>query len=555
MPSTLLAGRYEYQQTVGTGSFGIVRRYRDTLGPAQTVVAIKSISYAKIIQEGHRLVREIEIMLFLRDMHPHVINCFYIFATRDSHASQQIKSEIPIYSDDEQRVKVTENLKGWMEEIEVIRDRIMGAVRNKEHLRVDCSGQSSNSFSIHFVLPFMNGDVDRFVEQIRGGHFSQVGAGEDFWAITMAVIAFQLLFGMDFLHKSHIVHRDLKPENILLRIDTTNAYCTSALVADFGLACGESATGTFYVCTRTYRPPELIVARQTALASIDVWSLGCILYELVTWTRLIDIKSSRDSATGEWSGTQAAGQLERVMDITGTPSVEDINRYLTDDTDPVKSYLLKTTPRPSLVRQMIHERFRLPGCAHQIKEQWADLITACLQFFPEQRPTTEQLCQFPIFVSYGMVYGQNVNQYSTISYDAKATTTHKPEENVLTALGLLENHLSRELADTLASPGLAPLLSPTIGPNDPALILESKRVLSFPFLRNEDISNKYTAVPLQTLNEVFDACDECQADLEGVQRALENDPTNVHLTIRCEDLQKLNNYFNQLTNWVAIPED
>lgn len=555
---TILAGRYELQHVVGNGSFGIVRRYRDILGPPQTYVAIKSISYAKIIQEGHRLVREIEIMLFLRDMHPHVINCFYIFATRDSHANEQVNGPIPIYSEDEQRIKITENLKGWLEEIQILKDRIQSVINNKQKLRIDLASQGANNFSIHFVLPFMNGDVDRYVEQLRKEQqwVSEVkgGTSGDFWAITMAVIAFQMLFGMDFLHKSHIVHRDLKPENILLRLDTTNAYCTSAIVADFGLACGESTLGTFYVCTRTYRPPELIVARQTAAASIDVWSLGCILYELVTWTRLIDIPTSRDSATGEWSGTQAAGQLEAVMDITGTPTIEDVQRYLVNEADPVRSYLLKTAPRPSRVRQLIFERFRLPGCTQQVKSLWADLITSCLQFFPEQRPTTEQLCQHSLFVFYGMIYGQNVNQYSTVTYDAKANTSHQPEHNVITALGQLETHLFGELNEALASPGLAPTLSPALDPNDPTAILESKRALTFPFLRTEDILDKFSALPLQTLEDVYDATDACQADIEATRAALEEDPANAQLSIRIDDLQRVHNYLNQLTNWEAMED-
>lgn len=551
---TLLGGRYEFQRIIGSGSFGVVRLYRDTLGPAHSVVAIKSIPYSKILQEGHRLIREIEIMLFLRDQHPHVITCFAAFATLDAHGVQHVsKDEIPILPDEEQAPRTLECFKKWVEEVELIKSHVEQSTRNGKPLKMDHTDDSSPpSFTIHLVLPFMNGDVDRFIDQSRRGTlWSQTTTSmvhPNFFSITVAVIAFQVLFGMDFLHKSSIVHRDLKPENILLRLDHTNAYCTSAIIADFGLACRSDDTGTFYVCTRTYRPPELIVARQTAHSSIDIWSLGCVFYELVTNHRLFDIPSSRDRA-GEWNGGQAAAQLEAIMNIAGTPSHDDVRKYLIDDSDPVKSYLLRTAPRPSRLRELIEANFAVRECAADVKALWIDLIMSCLQFFPEQRPTAEDLCKHALFASFGMLYGDNVTQCPATPYTPTAVISSRPEKNVMTALNQLFDGLTREITESLASPVLMPMGTPSVLPTDPSQIQGSRRLVSFPFLRTEDVSDKYSAMPLKTMEDVLDATDSCEFDLNDVKEKLRELPDDVQLKIRMEDLRNLLNYLEQLMSW------
>ncbi len=82
--------------------------------------------------------------------------------------------------------------------------------------------------------------------------------------------------GLKFLKDNNIIHRDLKLQNILLAKDGT------IKIADFGLAkilknYGES---TLSVCgTPTTIAPE-ILEKKGCTFSADVWSLGCIFYEL-----------------------------------------------------------------------------------------------------------------------------------------------------------------------------------------------------------------------------------------------------------------------------------
>jgi len=83
------------------------------------------------------------------------------------------------------------------------------------------------------------------------------------------------------MHDLGIAHRDLKPENILLK-DNSIRICDvgSSKILDRS----ESRMNTPYVVSRYYRAPELILACNKYDFSIDIWAVGCILFELLLKT-------------------------------------------------------------------------------------------------------------------------------------------------------------------------------------------------------------------------------------------------------------------------------
>uniref|UniRef100_A0A671YF02 Stress-activated protein kinase JNK n=1 Tax=Sparus aurata TaxID=8175 RepID=A0A671YF02_SPAAU len=92
----------------------------------------------------------------------------------------------------------------------------------------------------------------------------------------LSYLLYQMLCGIKHLHAAGIIHRDLKPSNIVVKSD-----CTLKIL-DFGLA-RTAATGllmTPYVVTRYYRAPEVILGMGYQ-ANVDVWSVGCIMAEMV----------------------------------------------------------------------------------------------------------------------------------------------------------------------------------------------------------------------------------------------------------------------------------
>ncbi|CEP01042.1 hypothetical protein PBRA_008354 [Plasmodiophora brassicae] len=126
---------------------------------------------------------------------------------------------------------------------------------------------------------------------------------------SVKVIARDILKGLDFLHRRcRIIHTDLKPENVLVassdpkmaqrlasgKVHDRKEGSTAPVVkiADLGNACWTDHHFTDYITTRQYRSPEIILKAQYD-CSTDIWSLGCMCFELITGEYLFDPKADR----------------------------------------------------------------------------------------------------------------------------------------------------------------------------------------------------------------------------------------------------------------------
>jgi len=87
----------------------------------------------------------------------------------------------------------------------------------------------------------------------------------------------QCLIALQFIHSLGLIHCDLKPENILMK----NVENCEIKVIDFGSSCYTTDILSTYVQSRSYRAPEVILGLPYG-QKIDMWSLGCILAEILT---------------------------------------------------------------------------------------------------------------------------------------------------------------------------------------------------------------------------------------------------------------------------------
>ncbi|OWK04162.1 hypothetical protein Celaphus_00016127 [Cervus elaphus hippelaphus] len=126
-------------------------------------------------------------------------------------------------------------------------------------------------------------------------------------------IFYQLLRATKFIHSGRVIHRDQKPSNVLL-----DASCLVKL-CDFGLArplsglpeVPEGHALTEYVATRWYRAPEVLLSSSWYTPGVDMWSLGCILGEMLQGRPL-------------FPGTSTLHQLELILEAIPPPSKEDL---------------------------------------------------------------------------------------------------------------------------------------------------------------------------------------------------------------------------------------
>ncbi|CAG4954335.1 unnamed protein product [Colias eurytheme] len=116
-------------------------------------------------------------------------------------------------------------------------------------------------------------------------------------------LVYQILRGLKYIHSAGIIHRDLKPSNIAVNEDC------ELKILDFGLARPTETEMTGYVATRWYRAPEIMLNWMHYNQTVDIWSVGCIMAELLTGRTL-------------FPGTDHIHQLNLIMEILGTPAQE-----------------------------------------------------------------------------------------------------------------------------------------------------------------------------------------------------------------------------------------
>jgi serine/threonine protein kinase len=180
---------------------------------------------------------------------------------------------------------------------------------------------------------------------------------------------YQIFRGLKYMHSAGIIHRDLKPRNLLV-----NSNC-DLKICDFGLSrtvdsTKESGNMTDYVATRWYRPPELLLETKDYGPAVDMWSVGCILAELLRRKPFLP-------------GTETKHQLELIFDVFGTPAEEDI------------ALIPKPRLRKFLRSLPVKKPKALDILLPKANPLAIDLLKKIMVFNPQKRITVEEALKHP----------------------------------------------------------------------------------------------------------------------------------------------------------------
>ncbi|XP_028034507.1 mitogen-activated protein kinase p38b-like isoform X2 [Bombyx mandarina] len=146
-------------------------------------------------------------------------------------------------------------------------------------------------------------------------------------------LVYQILRGLKYIHSAGIIHRDLKPSNIAVNEDC------ELKILDFGLARPTETEMTGYVATRWYRAPEIMLNWMHYNQTVDIWSVGCIMAELLTGRTL-------------FPGTDHMDHLMRILFLCGKPEQETFDKIISEE---ARNYIQSL---PALKRRDFREVFR-----------------------------------------------------------------------------------------------------------------------------------------------------------------------------------------------------
>jgi len=240
-------------------------------------------------------------------------------------------------------------------------------LRDHENIvRLDNVLKAENDRDIYLVFEYMETDLHAV---IRANILKD---------IHKQYILYQLFKALHYMHSGNVLHRDMKPSNLLL-----NSECFLK-VADFGLARSiaalendavENPVLTDYVATRWYRAPEILLGSTRYTKGVDMWSVGCILGELLGGKPM-------------FPGTSTMNQLDRIIEVTGRPSQDDIEAI----DSPFAATMLESLPRTQPLR--LQEMFP------HASEDALDLLRQLLQFNPHKRIDTEGALNHPYVAAF-----------------------------------------------------------------------------------------------------------------------------------------------------------
>ncbi|KAF1331322.1 Cmgc/cdk protein kinase, partial [Globisporangium splendens] len=223
-----------------------------------------------------------------------------------------------------------------------------------------------------------------------------------------------LLHGVAHCHAHAILHRDIKPGNLLLSAHGI------LKVSDFGLATvftqDTKRSYSHQVATRWYRAPELLFGSRQYDSSVDMWSVGAILAELL------------QPGVPLFPGQSDIDQLFRILQVLGNPMTR-----MDDENDSLPLWPdAKNLPDFGKVEFPPYKPIPLTRVFPDTHPEAVDLLTKLLALDPAKRISAKQALLHPYFFS-----GSCHSRFTIPEKQTRADNTKAGEEEdpFLSALG------------------------------------------------------------------------------------------------------------------------
>nr|CAB3457196.1 unnamed protein product [Digitaria exilis] len=204
--------------------------------------------------------------------------------------------------------------------------------------------------------------------RVHGGAFPEAEVGR---------IMRQLLAGAEAMHAHRIVHRDIKTGNVLVGEEEDDGGGCVVKICDYGLAMCTAKASPPYKRVGTDMAPEVLMHRTDYDERVDLWSLRCVMAELLSGEVLFKVGSG-------------APQLDRMFDVLGTPDEQALQAFAP----------------PFAVGKVLHRLARSGHHHGRLRELFPsetlsrdgfDVLKGLLTFNPKERLTAAAALRLPWF--------------------------------------------------------------------------------------------------------------------------------------------------------------
>lgn len=242
-------------------------------------------------------------------------------------------------------------------------EKMYRGLTHHDHL-VKFLGASEDQGTKVLILEYMPSTLQEVVDDA----VQRLGLCRRLWWNRVKTWTHQITLGLNYLHKNGVIHCDLKPDNILVDVQGKKLK-----ICDLGHAQNFSDEDVLAdlsgIGAVVYKAPELLRGDKHYGKAIDIWSLGCVVFKMLTGKDLIEEKT--DSA-----------QLDRIIEEFGDFSAHPV------DTVPMPCLAPSTASPTKPVQQtpaiLTSELQGNPKEAIQF-------CASCLRTSPSDRPTCEEL--------------------------------------------------------------------------------------------------------------------------------------------------------------------
>ncbi|XP_063881826.1 cyclin-dependent kinase 18-like isoform X2 [Scylla paramamosain] len=217
--------------------------------------------------------------------------------------------------------------------------------------------------SLTLVFEYLDRDLKQYMDE----------CGAQLSMNNVKIFLFQLLRGLAYCHQRRVLHRDLKPQNLLIN------DLGELKLADFGLARAKSVPTKTYsneVVTLWYRPPDVLLGSTEYSTQIDMWGVGCIMYEMISGRPL-------------FPGATVEDELHLIFRTLGTPTESTWPGIATNEE--FNQYNFNTYQGESLLA-------RAPRLAH---DSALGLLSKFLLYEAKKRISAATAMKHPFFESLG----------------------------------------------------------------------------------------------------------------------------------------------------------